>query len=371
MKRSTPWPSQTLSSLRRRPVRILGAAVLLVVPGACAFCIENVTPPQAIEHTAFAAEYFAQGKLTEAEARCRLAIEFCPKCAEPWNLLGMIEHARGHLDRATDNFKNALSLKNDFPEALNNLGAIFLEQRDYGAAADAFKQALEIDPGYQTARRNYATCLMYTGETEHARAEYLKCVEIDPGECDCRIGLGILSIEKEDWNDAKAHFQKVTETCPSSAQGFHNLCWTYFKLGRCSDAVDSCTKAIAIDPEYLEARKNLTEAYECLALQDGAVKKIIDELRDNPGDPELHFRLGRIYEDGQLWERALNEYQNAVKLDAKYLPAYFRAARVLDRMLRAEETIQMCQQFIDLVRDPKYDKDKAWCISRIKELQFQ
>ncbi len=357
---------------RRRVAHLLGGVgVFVLLSTSCAFCVENVVPPQAEEHTHFCAEYFGQDKLTEAEARCRLAIEFCPKCAEPWNLLGMIEHARGRVDRAIENFKTALSLKNDFPEALNNLGAIFLDRRDYGAACDAFKQALEIDPGYQTARRNYATCLMYTGKPEQARAEYLKCVEIDPGECDCRIGLGVLSLEKEDWNDAKAHFQKVTEACPDSAQGFYNLCWTYYKLGRCADAVDACTKALAINPDYLEARKNLTESYECLALQDGAIKKVIAELRNNPGDPELHFRLGRIYEDEQLWERALNEYSNCIKLDSKYLPAYYRAARVLDRMLRAEETIQMCQQFIDLVREAKYEKDREWCVKRIQELQFK
>ena len=65
---------------------------------SCAFCIDNVVPPQSVEHTHFCAEYFAQGKLTEAEARCKIAIEFCPKCPEPWNLLGMVEHARGLVD---------------------------------------------------------------------------------------------------------------------------------------------------------------------------------------------------------------------------------------------------------------------------------
>ena len=363
--------TDTARSALCRPALWVGLTTLLTMPMSCAFCVENVVPPQAVEHTHFCAEYFAQGKLTEAEARCKLAIEFCPKCAEPWNLLGMVEHARGHMDRAVDNFKRAISRKEDFPEALNNMGAIFLERRDYGQACDTFKQALEIDPGYQTARRNYATCLMYTGDPEGARNEYLKCVEIDPQECDCRIGLGILSINKEDWNDAKAHFQKVTETCPQAAQGFYNLCWVYYKLGRCADAVDNCTQALVLDPEYLEARKNLTEAYECLALQDGTIKKLMVELRENPGDPELHYKLGAIYEDEQLWERALGEFQNSYKLNPKFVVAYYRAARVLDRMLRADETILHCQKFIDVVRDPKYDKQKRWCINRVKELQFQ
>ncbi len=360
------------SGARRRPIRLIGAVLLLAMPAACAFCIANVVPPQAIEHTHFCAEYLAQGKLTEGEARCQLAIEFCPKCAEPHNLLGLIEYNRGKIERAIDELKIALSLKNDFPEALNNLGAIYLEVlKDFDQACDLFKQALEIDPGYQNARRNHATCLMRVGDNTGARNEYLKCVEIDPGYCDCRLGLGVLALNAKDLQDAKTHFQKVTQTCPQAPEGFYNLCIAYFNLARCADAVDACTHALALNPDYLEARKNLTEAYECLAMQDASLKQIIRQLKKNPGDPELHFRLASIYEDEQLWERALTEYNYAIKLNPRYTLAYFRAARVLDRMLRAQETVQMCQHFVDQLRDDTYRKQRTWCVNRVRELQFQ
>ena len=283
----------------------------------------------------------------------------------------MIEIARGHVDRAEEHFKRSLSFRNDFPEALNNLGFVHLDRRNYEQACDLFKQALEIDPGYQIARRNFATCLMYTGEPERARAEYLKCVELDPDFCDCKLGLGALALATEDFKEARIHFEGTIKSCPQVPEGYFNLCWTEFQLGRCASAVDACTQALVLNPDYIEARKNLTEAYECLALQDGAIKTLIDDLRNNPGDPELHFKLGAIYEDEQLWDRAVNEFQNAYKLDPNYVMAYFRAARVLDRMLRAEETIAHCQRFIDLVRDPKYDRQKNWCIDRVKELQFR
>ncbi|MBI3179545.1 MAG: tetratricopeptide repeat protein, partial [Deltaproteobacteria bacterium] len=173
----------------RYVLRGLGVAILLAMPVACGRCIENVVPPQCLEHETFCGQYLGQNNLTSAEARCKLALEFCPTRGEPYNLLGMIEHSRGRDDKALDYFKQALSYKEDFPEALNNMGAIYMERREYDVACDLFRQALDIDPGYQTARRNYATCLMYRGEAGLARDEYLKCVEVDPNDCDCRLGL--------------------------------------------------------------------------------------------------------------------------------------------------------------------------------------
>src|SRR5688572_33415973 len=122
--------------------------LLVVALPSCAFCVDNTINPIAEEHVHFGVQYLSEGKLVEAESRCKIAIEYAPKYAEPYNCLGLVEYHRAHHDRAIDLFKTAISLKSDFPEALNNLGAIYLERREYPVACDMFKQAIEIDPGY-------------------------------------------------------------------------------------------------------------------------------------------------------------------------------------------------------------------------------
>src|SRR5690349_1345217 len=102
-----------------QPVRLVGMFLLACMPSACGYCVPTTIHPQAQQHTAFCAEYYREGKLTEAEARCKIAREFSPKYAEPVNLLGLIEYSRGHIDLARQYFKDALSLKSDFAEAHN------------------------------------------------------------------------------------------------------------------------------------------------------------------------------------------------------------------------------------------------------------
>lgn len=363
---------QGSSNARRiRPIRWVGIMVLAVMPQACAFCVRDPINPQAMQHTTFCAQYYQEGKLIEAEARCRLAREFAPKYAEPVNILGLIEFSRSHMEKARDFFKLSIALRSDFAEAHNNLGAVFMEDRDYGYAADEFKQAIEIDPGYVNARVNLALCKFYQGDADRARDEYLKCVELQPLACDCRQGLGVLAASQKKYDEAKVQFQKMTEVCPESPTGFYNLCQTYYDMGQCGNALESCMKAVAIKPDYLEARKNLTAATECLALEDGAIKEYTEKIKRNPGDAELHFNLGVVYAEKHLVQAALAEFLNTIKLNVDYSLAYYRAARVYDEQVRTDDTIRMCKEFVDRLRGNKMEEQKEWCVTRVKELQYQ
>ena len=356
---------------RRCILRIIGCAILALQPVACAFCVHDPINPQALQHTAFCAQYYRENKLTEAEARCRLAREFAPKYAEPVNLLGLIEYSRGRQQNARDYFKEAIALRDNFAEAHNNLGAIFMDQRNYTEACDAFRQSIDIDPGYVNARVNLAMCHFYRGDPQTARKEYLKCMELDPKACDCRQGLGVIAAAERDFDEARVQFEKMTEVCPDNPVSFYNLCQTYYDMGQCGNALEACMKAVALKGDYLEARKNLTAATECLALEDAAIKDYMDKIKKNPGNAELHFNLGVVYADKHLTQAALNEFLNTIKLKADYTMAYYRAARIYDEQVRSDDTIRMCKLFVDLLRDNRFAEQKDWCVQRVKELQYQ
>src|SRR5688572_1927274 len=143
--------SEMLRAVRhffRRPIRVVGVLTLAALPAACAFCVPTEVHPLAEENTQFGLQYYAEDQLVQAEARCKLAIEYSPKYAEAWNCLGLIEHKRGRLELAMEQFKRAIAFKNDFAEGYNNLGAVFVQMREYMAAEDQFRQAIEIDPGF-------------------------------------------------------------------------------------------------------------------------------------------------------------------------------------------------------------------------------
>jgi superkiller protein 3 len=107
-----------------------------------------------------------------------------------------------------------------------------------------------------------------------------------------------------------------------------------------------------------------------LALSDATIKEYVDKIKASPGDAELHFNLGVIYGDKHLMQAALSEFLNAIKLNPDFVLAYYRAARSFDDLVRTEDTIRMCKEFVDRLRGDKLIEQRDWCINRVKELQY-
>ena len=355
----------------RHGLRWLGFLALGVLPSACAFCVKTEIPPLAVESATFCGQYIDQGDLVAAVARCRLALEYAPKYAEPYNLLGVIEYTQGRPEKAVEHFKHALALKEDFPEAHNNLGAVFMDNRDYGPACDQFIEAIEIDPGYVDARVNLGNCLYFRKEPAAARDEFLKCVELDPTRCDCRLGLGSIAADNKEYREAETHFKKLTEICPNNPDAFYNLCWTYIQLNRCIDAANACASALSLNKDHREARGALVKAQECVALEDQAIVDLRARIGQDPGDAELHFNLGMLYYKKALLGMALVEFLDVTKIDADNTLAYYWAARVYDDQLNADKTVEMCREFVDRVRGEAHAEEKGWCVSRVTALQYR
>ena len=251
-----------VSAVRRNLQQGRIAVGIATVLTSCAHC-QGPGSDLAAEHLYFCAQYVAAGSLEQAEARCDLALEHDPALAEAHNLLGLIARYRGQNEVAVREYKEALAIKADFPEALNNYGEVFMDRRDYGEACGLFERAIRIDPAYVPARANFGRCLYHDEKPDLARKEFLKCMEQDPDQCDCCLGLGVLAADKKALDEAVEQFTRLTEICPNGATGFYNLCWTLVEMGRCREAVPACQRALEIDPGYLEAKKALSQAVTC------------------------------------------------------------------------------------------------------------
>jgi len=111
--------------------------------------------PTAEAHTFLGWTYHFQGKLEDAIAECRRAIEIDPDFGNPYNDIGAYMIEQGNFDQAIPWLQQAIEAKRYEPRHFPhyNLGCAYLGKEMYSQAMRCFQEALEIEPRYALARQ--------------------------------------------------------------------------------------------------------------------------------------------------------------------------------------------------------------------------
>jgi Tfp pilus assembly protein PilF len=110
--------------------------------------------PTAEAHTFLGWTYHFQGKIQEAIAECKLAIEVDPEFGNPYNDIGAYLIGLERYEEAIPWLELAITAKRYEPRHFPyfNMGRAYLAQGLINRARELFQQALEIEPRYTLAR---------------------------------------------------------------------------------------------------------------------------------------------------------------------------------------------------------------------------
>jgi hypothetical protein len=125
-----------------------------------------------------ALEHHRAGRLHEAAAICRQALEAEPGNAGALHLLGLTEHRLGHHERGLDLLRRSVALDPD-SGWLNNLGTALAEQGRLAEAIEAFERSLAIAPIAQ-CHFNLGRALGDIGRRDEALAQFRNAISIRP-----------------------------------------------------------------------------------------------------------------------------------------------------------------------------------------------
>ena len=199
-----------------------------------------------------------QGKLDEAVACYRRALQLQPDHAEAHNNLGNALQDQGKLDEAVACYRRALQLKPDFAEAHNNLGVALQEQGKLDEAVACYRRALELEPDYAEAHYNLGNVLLDQGKLDEAVACYRRALELKPDLAEAHNNLGNASSRARETGRSGGLLSPGagTEARPMPT-AYNNLGNALYEQGKLDEAEASFRRALELQPDLALAHEGL------------------------------------------------------------------------------------------------------------------
>ena len=296
-----------------------------------------------------------QGNLHEAESAYRALIESAPDHAGSIHNLGLIHFQRGQVDDAIALYRRAIAIAPDYDEAHNNLGVALEGQDRLDEARAAYERALALKPDYATACNNLGDVLRKLERLPEAEAMYRRALALEPGNALAWLNLGNLLWTRERNGEAEEAFREAARLAPRNPHVHHNFGDFLVYQGRMQESEAAYRRALELEPEYAEVYADLgcvlgyqgrsdeaEEAFRRALALDPTLAKVYWYLCSNrkyrSADNEdvsgilallgsadleesdamqLHFALGKIYDDCKEYDKAISHYQYANRIGHK------------------------------------------------------
>ena len=215
-------------------------------------------------------------------------------------------------------------------QAGNNLSAIdqiahlALQRRlPLEPVLQAYKKFLTARPDSSNAAFNFAYYLSKNGQFEAAVNLYRRSLKlnIDAPE---EVHLNIANIYMDHLKDvgkAREHLQKALALNNRYASAYHNLGNLSEQAGDRLEATRCFSRCLEIDPANETALARLADAHKFNVNDDPLLARLIAVAR-NSRNSDVHFAVGRAYEQLGQFEQAWQHFSKANFLDKPTLPVY-------------------------------------------------
>ncbi len=278
------------------------------------------------------------GEAREAEGYFAAALELDPSSVDARMGRAELCFNERRLAEASMFYREILAQNPRNAAAQFGLGCCFdaLEQRV--SARVCYEEAIALDPAHAAANINLASLHQKNGNHADAVAACQRVLDRDPNFAPAYVNLASALTAQGKTTEA-VRVQKRGLEIESSAAAFSNLASCQYDLGEHEGAVASATRAIELDPGYVQAYINKAAAWEALGDQSAALAAYETALKLDPESAAAHRDRGCMLLLLGDYEHGWREYEWRWNLPsfagyrARYGPAKWDGSRQLGRTL--------------------------------------
>jgi tetratricopeptide (TPR) repeat protein/predicted Ser/Thr protein kinase len=238
-----------------------------------------------------------------------------------YTIRGNIQYAKGDLEGAIRDYKRALKIDPDFPEALNSLGFASVKKGDLDEAIRSLTRAIELDPEYGAAWTNRGSAWQARNDPDRAIKDHTRALELDPENSMVWCNLGNARMQKGDLDGAIADYTQAIGLSSENVQAWSNRGSARQEKGDLDGAIADYTRALKLNSKSVLSWYNRGNARQAMGNLDGAIADYTQAIELDP-QPEAWVNRGNARHAGGDHDGAIADFTHAIELDPKLKEAW-------------------------------------------------
>jgi len=174
-----------------------------------------------------------------------------------WHERGLAMATAGRVDQAEASERRAIELNPVLPEPHNHLGVLLAGSGRLAEALQRFEIVTTLDPNNARAWNNRANVLRDLGRSGEAVAAYRRAADLSPGDADSWNGLGVMDVQAGRAGEAVVLFRKALALAPQHAEARLNLAVALAQSGRSAEAIQELTPLLKGQGEVANRARRL------------------------------------------------------------------------------------------------------------------
>ena len=224
-------------------------------------------------------------------------------------------HQQGKLREAFLRYDAVLAADPAFAPALHYSGVVLFQAGKIPEAAERIRASLELEPRSPDAWSNLALVLESAGRREAAVNALKEAAKLAPKSAEILANLAASECTLGRVADAEASARAAIAADARYAAAWHNLALALEPQGRLLEAMDAASRACALAPDA-PSYAGLKAQLEATAGMHKKARATLDAaLARHPDSAALQFELAGLLERDNELERAMQAYENVVRLE--------------------------------------------------------
>jgi tetratricopeptide (TPR) repeat protein len=211
-------------------------------------------------------------------------------------LMGMAHYGLNEFGQAVPYLKDAAARDPQNLLLRLTLAHSCLWSKQYECVLDAYREILTLNAESAEADMLAGEALDELKDTDGALRQFRAAELANPKEPNVHYGLGYILWRLMQFEEAAREFQCELDNNPDNGQALTYLADSEMKLGHPNVARPLLEKAIQIDPKSELPHLDLGILHSDAGQFDDALRELKLAETIAPGDTDVHWRLGRLYQ---------------------------------------------------------------------------